>query len=1704
MRFFLVSVLGWLLQPSSAYAQGFPESSSWTAVSTQALLSGAAPLGIALLIFGGWVLRQSWSGNSQVEPFRRLKYKKVPLVWAGFVLALGLGLTTYRVQEVQQQTYASAWLRFQLLVDRVEADIQSEFEKLLGPMRSVRSMVVASSYVSRSEFRDWVASRDIAREFPGVRGFSMIDRVPRDKLAAFVAAQRRDGAPEFAVRITGDSPDLLVVKYIEPLVTNRDALGLDLGADLTRRTAAERALREGIPVMSRRVNLAQDEMKRSGVLYFLPIYRQAKVPVTETERLRSFVGWVSVPIVLSDFMAHTLDVTQNLADFSLYDGLDANDSTLMFNSNFPLGVIAGTNAERSRASALFSITRLMLIGGQLFQLNTTTTDGFEQSVDVGAPVRLAFTGSLLSVLASLVVWLLLAGRARAEAMARSMTQDIERLAMVARRTSNAVIISDVHQCIEWVNDGFTRITGYSAEEAVGKRVADLLRSERSNPETLDAIQLALVAGKTCRQLLIQRAKDGRDYWVDLEIQPLRSVSGQITGFMSLESDVTEQVLAKEALAREKDRAESILLGTNVGTWEWNVQTGEFKVNERFSVMLGFAAEEVQPDIWAFWARQVHPDDLVRSNNTMAMYLGGKSEQYSLDSRVKRKDGSWMWVLSRGRAMSHSSDGKVEWMAGIHTDITDIKENEQKLRDAEAFLDRAGRAAGIGAWQIDLKTKEIVWNDQTCDIHGEESGFRPTLEQALGYYPPDAQKQVRGAITSAVECGTNWDLTTPFSNAQGQSRWVRSVGEVEFDDSGAVRLLGALQDVTQAKEAQLKIEQSENLLQAVLDSAVDVGVIATDLHNTITLFNKGAEILLGYRSDELIGKRTSSLFFDATQLEVIRESLALVLGREPTEDEVFADVVGHNEQSEWTFVRKNGSSLTVSLMISPMRDASGELIGHLGIAYDISRQKEYEDSLRKAMLSAEQSSVAKSQFLANMSHEIRTPMNAILGMLKLLHNTALSDRQRDYADKTEGAARSLLGLLNDILDFSKVEAGKMQLDPEPFLVEQLFGDLSVILSSNLGAKNLDLLFDIDPDIPSSLVGDAMRIKQVLINLGGNAVKFTAQGQVVIQWRLLKRVQERVTLEISVHDSGIGIAPENQKRIFEGFSQAEASTTRRFGGTGLGLAISQRLIQLMGGNLSVASVLGQGSVFSFTLDLPVTQFTIGDLPVATSAPVNEAGLQVLLVDDNPTALASGAAMMRSLGWHVTAVDTGEQALDLVRLRLENGQTPFQAFFVDWQMPGLDGWQTLREVRRLYGEREAPVLVMLSGQGRELLAQRSHREVELLNGFLVKPLTASMLKNALAHAHDTPTAATTVATDDGITRARVQRLAGMRILVVEDNAINQQVAKELLSHEGAQITLADNGRIGVDTVAGADPQFDVVLMDLQMPVMGGLDAARAIRLGLGLTQLPVIAMTANAMASDREACLEAGMNDHVGKPFDLNHLVDTLVRHTQWIGCGSVAAGIAPASAAAAMVWPEGIEGAGALARMGGNTALLVKTMRSFARQALHLPGQLDALAKAGDAVVMRRELHALKGLAATLGVVDLAALAAQAEALLRQDASPACHDSPMPELLVAIGRCIGEWLPVLESLATQLSLQITSLEPAASPASPDGVVLLDQLRELLRVLRNADMTAMELHATLRQSGGDALDDAMAPLDAAMAELEFELAAAECEILISQLTQ
>ena len=1146
---------------------------------------------------------------------------------------------------------------------------------------------------------------------------------------------------------------------------------------------------------------------------------------------------------------------------------------------------------------------------------------------------------------------------------------------------------------------------------------------------------------------------------------------------------------------------------------------------------------------------------------------------------------------------------------------------------ESFLDRAGRLTGLGVWEVDLKTQQVTWSDQTCLIYGLEPGHKPSLKEAFSYFHPEERERVNDAMTQAIENGRGWDTTVRFVNAAGAVLWVRFTGEPEFDDSGAVRLIGALQDVTREKETQLRIERSEAILrgsieavneayvlydpedrlvlcnekyreiyaasadlivpgatfesiirggaqrgqyaesagrleewvqerlaahrsgnttleqqltngrwlrvverrmadghiagfrvditelklaigaaqassarlsetsatlQAVLDSAVDVGIMAMGLDRLITVFNAGAERLLGYSANEVIGTSTASGFFDISQLAVVQESLELVLGRRPTVDEVFFEVGENHRNAQWTIVRKDKTTFTADVVLSPLLGVDGQLNGFLAIFQDVSRQKEYEASLRQAMLMAEQSSIAKSQFLANMSHEIRTPMNAILGMLQLLSNTAMSDQQKDYTSKTQGAARSLLGLLNDILDFSKVEAGKMQLDPEPFVVNELLADLSVILSSNLGSKNVDLLFDVDPALPPRLVGDALRIKQILINLGGNAVKFTEQGQVVVGMRLISRTGDRAIVEVSVRDSGIGIAPENQARIFEAFTQAEASTTRRFGGTGLGLVISTRLVRLMGAELELQSQVGQGSTFSFVVNLPIA----AEHAVSTthhSAPASRA-ISALLVDDNPVALANSAALMRGLGWQVVTAASGAEAVDIVSQRMQQQLPDFDALFVDWQMPGMDGWETLRTVRRLYGERVAPALIVISGQSQAALADRTEREQALLSGFLVKPLTSPMFVDAMERAlHRSSAPATSIAGKPLRAAApALHILSGMRLLVVEDNVINQQVAQELLTSQGAMVTIAADGRAGLEAVLAATPPFDAVLMDLQMPVMDGLTATRAIRTHSQFAQLPIIAMTANAMQSDREDCLAAGMTDHVGKPFDLKDLVNTLVRLTQWT---SELASSDTVPTLEAGAWPPEIAVDSALRRLGGNVGLMQRTLQSFVNDAENMPQRMNAWLAGTDLETMQRELHAFKGLAGTLGIASLSQLAADVEQLAKLRASDALQAS-----VQAMTAEVHHLLPLLKDVAQRLLPQKElSAAGVTSPQTEVPGAWMAQLEALHVALLASDMGAMELHAQLRFVPITALEPALTALDDAMAELDFEQAAVECEKII-----
>jgi signal transduction histidine kinase/CheY-like chemotaxis protein len=792
-----------------------------------------------------------------------------------------------------------------------------------------------------------------------------------------------------------------------------------------------------------------------------------------------------------------------------------------------------------------------------------------------------------------------------------------------------------------------------------------------------------------------------------------------------------------------------------------------------------------------------------------------------------------------------------------------QKNEEALLKSKMLLSRTGALARVGGWEFDLAAGKLHWTDETCRIHGVELGYTPSLAGAIEFYAPDARRVMDAAVQAAIETGQGWDLELPFIRRGGQHMWVRSMCAVECEQGKPVRLVGAFQDITAAHETLQALASAQERIRLATETA-GIGIWDLDLASNVATWDAQSYRLFGFDPSDPANSYdlwTRCLHPDdqAATEQALRASIAT--------DDLYSQ--------SYRIIWPDKSIRYLKGYGRVSRNTRGQAIRMVGINVDVTEAAHYAQSLKDARDKAEEASQSKGQFLANMSHEIRTPMNAILGLLSLLQNTELTERQRDYASKTEGAAQSLLGLLNDILDFSKVEAGKMTLEHVPFRLDRLLRNLSVVLSANVGNKGLEVLFDVDPTLPEVLLGDAMRLQQVLINLGGNAIKFTAQGQVVIGLRNAGLSETGVAIEFVVQDSGIGIAPENLDHIFSGFSQAEASTTRRFGGTGLGLAISKRLVALMGGRISIASTLGQGSTFSFTVTLPRVPGTVPEL--ATPVRPSLAARRVLLVEDNPIAGALMLRMVRAWGWPVDLAVSGEQALGLVRAQTAapGAVFPYEVVYLDWQMPGMDGWETARRLRELSASCPGPqpVMVMVTAHGRETLAQRSQAEQDMLEGFLVKPITASMMYDAVMDAVQGH--ASVRQTAGG--RSSQRRLNGMRILVVEDNLVNQQVAEELLTTEGAIVSMAANGQLGVEAVALAAPQFDAVLMDLQMPVLDGYGATRLIREQLGLTHLPIVAMTANAMASDRDACLAAGMTEHVGKPFDLAHLVSLLIRIT-----------------------------------------------------------------------------------------------------------------------------------------------------------------------------------------------------------------------------------
>jgi PAS domain S-box-containing protein len=1458
----------------------------------------------------------------------------------GLTLSLVLAAWTYR--DINTEARAE----FTRLSDRTADEIATRFRRPFYGLNGALGLYAAAQTVERDEFRAYVAARDLPREFPGVRGLGFIQRVLREDIDTFLWYERIDNAPDFAIKQLDDKShaDLLVIKYIEPLAQNFDALGLDIGSEAVRRAGAQQAIDTGAPTITGSITLVQDHKKTSGILLFVPVYGHDRKPANAEERRTALVGLLYAPIAINDLMQGMPDVASGRLDFELYDSpLDATEGQLLFDADNHVAAQRsfGHNPDAGRN---FSRKRALLLPGRELTLSMNSTPQFDESIEYRTTWIILFGGTFISALLALMLRQQTSGRQRAEARARAMTKDLAELAAVVRHTSNAVVITDAKRSITWVNAGFERVSGYTAQEVMGRSPGDLLQCPDTDPDTIERMRAALGREEPFKGTLLNQAKDGTPYWVEIEIQPLRDDAGRLQGFMAIESDVTQrrQTQARlEAALRESDA----LLGTMdlhaiISTVD---STGTITdVNDAFCDISHYTREE-----------------LIGQNHRI-VNSGTHSQAFWQD----------MWkTISTG----------MPWRGDI-----------------------CNRA----------KNGDVYWVDT---------------------------------------------FIAPFIGNDGQIE----------------KYISMRTDITHSKRAQEEALRSSNLLRGSIE-AIDEAFVLFDPEDRLVLCNEK------YRETyhEVAHLMAPGVRFE----EIIRAGahLGLYLGAVGRVDDWVAERLAAHLSGNTSLVQRLADGR--SLRIIERKLADGHIVG---FRIDITE-------LMQATEAAEAASQSKSQFLANMSHEIRTPMNAILGMLTLLRKTPLTPKQADYAAKSEGAARSLLGLINEILDFSKIEAGKMTLDPQVFELDQMLRDLSVLLSSSAGSKAVEVLFDIDPQTPTQLLGDSMRLQQILLNLGSNAIKFTAEGEVMLSIHVMQRTADAVTLHFSMRDTGIGIAPENQARIFTGFTQAESSTTRRFGGTGLGVAISQRFVRMMGGELELQSTLGQGSRFFFTITLPLP------LEVEPAKTVDLGTLRALAIDDNPMSREVLRQMAQSLGWTVDVAASGEQALQLLENRVHVG-APYQVVFVDWQMPGMDGWQTSQRIRELSNMGAVPVIVMVTAHGREMLAQRTEAEHALLDGFLVKPVTAAMLRDAVrdAHAGNNNAAVPRTIVPEG-----VARLDQMRLLVVEDNPNNQQVACELLQGEGAIVQIASDGQEGVDAVASANPPFDVVLMDLQMPIMDGFTATRHIRGVLGMATLPIVAMTANAMASDREACLAAGMNDHVGKPFDLNALVRVLRKQARWAETATEPGEIHMVLAQSVTETAEraGINLAAALQRLGGNQDIYLRMLTTFAKDLAALPAQLQGFAVNHQSIDAQRALHTLKGLAATLGATELAAEVALCEKRLSAPALPDALAQAVQQACHAIATHSEGLHALRDALQAVKAGQASPTDaPGAVNTALDTEALTHALQAMAQLLRAGDMDAMQAMGDLQLTFGNALGDALAPLEEAMAELDFTLALSHCLPLI-----
>lgn len=886
----------------------------------------------------------------------------------------------------------------------------------------------------------------------------------------------------------------------------------------------------------------------------------------------------------------------------------------------------------------------------------------------------------------------------------------------------------------------------------------------------------------------------------------------------------------------------------------------------------------------------------------------------------------------------------------------------------------------------------------------------------------------------------------------------------------------MEEIKNRKQVEEALRDSEEKYRTVLDN-VEAMYYELDLDGNITAGTDAGASFLGGSVDELIGKNFAE-FCDEENIKALFE--------------IYHNVYETGRPAkavEWNITSPDGTRKSIEASAALMRDADGEPIGFRGIGQDITERKKAEEELKKAKKEAEEATQAKGKFLANMSHEIRTPMNAIMGMTHLALQTKLSPKQHDYLNKIKTSADFLLSIINDILDFSKIEAGKLEMESVDFNLDEVMHNLApVVIMKSQEKENLEVLFDIAQNVPRLLKGDPLRLGQVLLNLASNAVKFTEEGEIIISARLIKDEKDQVTLEFSVSDTGVGLTQAQTDNLFEAFTQADTSTTRKYGGTGLGLTICKSLVEMMGGKIRIESEPDRGSTFIFTANFGQSQQKKAK---AFKPSPDLKDMRVLVVDDNATSREILKGLLESFSFEVSLAASGEEGLRELEKASKAG--PHELVLMDWKMPGMNGIEASRRIKNHPGLAKIPTIIMVTAYGRESIMRQADQIG--LEGFLVKPVGPSVLFDTIMQACGKKVTETSKIAKRKEQEAEALRyIQGAQILLVEDNEINQEVARELLERSGLPVTIAANGEEAVRAVKEKD--FAAVLMDVQMPVMDGYEATRRIRKLEGSSQssIPIIAMTAHAMTGDREGCLAAGMNDYVPKPIDPEKLFATLIK---WIKPGEreipdylLAKTNGEPQEDEGLPLPDlpGISVKSGLTRVGGNRNLYRKLLRKFSRNHADDANDLRNALDKDDTGTATHLAHTMKGLAGNLGAHDLHMASANLETDLRLN-----RTENIPGLFKAFSETLDLVLNSITALEPgEPDVAVAGLTAQPAPESLDRDRAHFLLSELKKFLEKDDFRAVKTLEDLRAAlPGGMAEDELADLEKQIEEYAFEKA-------------